>query len=236
MTDPQAPETGAEGQTFRPADRKFYGRLHGKALKPGQRRWMEEDLPRLALPDGEGPLDLAALFGAGRPVWLEIGFGGGEHLVHQALGNPEVGLIGAEPFVNGIAAALGRIRRAGVGNVRLHPGDVRDLFDRLGDGCLDKAFLLYPDPWPKRRHHGRRFVNPGPLGALARCLRTGAELRLATDVPDYAAQARRELPKAGFEIVAESRDPWPDWTRTRYEAKALREGRVPVYITCRTAG
>jgi tRNA (guanine-N7-)-methyltransferase len=236
MTDTQAPGSGAEGPSFRPADRKFYGRLHGKALKPGQQRWMEEDLPRLALPGGRAPLDLPSVFGPDRPVWLEIGFGGGEHLVHQAQTYPDVGLIGAEPFVNGIAAALGRIKRAGVGNVRLHPGDVRDLFDRLADGCLDKAFLLYPDPWPKRRHHGRRFVNPGPLGALARCLRPGAELRLATDVPDYAAQARRELPKAGFAIVAESRDPWSDWTRTRYEAKALREGRVPVYITCRNAG
>jgi tRNA (guanine-N7-)-methyltransferase len=222
--------------------RNFYGRRSGKTLKPVQRVWLREDLPRLGLtgidphenPD-RTPFDPATLFDDARALWLEIGFGGGEHIVHQAGLAPHAGLIGAEPFINGVAAALGRIRRAGVDNIRIHPGDVRDLFDLLPDACLDRAFLLYPDPWPKRSHHERRFVTPEPLAALARVLKPGSELRVATDIPDYVRQTLEEVPRAGFDLLAQTGTAWPDWTRTRYEAKALREGRVPHYLTFRRA-
>ena len=223
--------------------RNFYGRRHGKTLRPSQKGYLAEDLGRLTLEGVRAdqnperrPLDLAALFG-GRPVWLEVGFGGGEHLVHQAALHPEVGIIGCEPFVNGVAMLLGKIRAAGVENLALHPGDVRELFDVLPDASIGRVFLNYPDPWPKTRHHRRRFVTPGYLQPLARVMQPGAILRVATDIPDYVRQTLEEVPRAGFDWLAEGpadwRAPWADWTSTRYEQKALREGRVPHYLTFR---
>ena len=213
--------------------RNFYGRRHGKALKPAQRRYLDEDLPRLSLGDFGPALDPATLFGD-RPVWLEVGFGGGEHLVHQALANPDVGLIGAEPFVNGIAMCLGKIRHAGAQNIRIHPGDVRDLMDALLAASIAKAFLLYPDPWPKARHHRRRFVTRDHLQPLHRILAPGAEFRIATDIEDYVRQTLEEVPEAGFQRVDHPLNrPWADWLSTRYEQKALREGRAPNYLTFR---
>ncbi len=223
--------------------RNFYGRRRGKSLRDSQRTWLDEDLAALS-PGRVGwdenperrPLDLPTRFG-GRPVWLEIGFGGGEHLVHQAARNPHVAVLGAEPFINGVAMLLGKIRDAGIDNVAIHPGDVRDLFDVLPDASIGRAFLLYPDPWPKARHHRRRFVTPEHLEPLARVLAPGAEFRVATDILGYVRQALAEVPRHGFDWLAEGprdwREPWPDWTRTRYEAKALREGRVPHYLTFR---
>lgn len=223
--------------------RNFYGRRHGKTLKDSQRRYLDEDLAALSPGPvgrdenpGRSPLDLAARFG-GREVWLEVGFGGGEHLVHQAALNPQAAIVGAEPFINGVAMLLGKIRRAGLGNVAIHPGDARDLMDVLPPGSVAKAFLLYPDPWPKKKHHRRRFVTPEHLGPLHRALAPGAEFRVATDIPDYVRQTLEEVPKAGFEWLAEGpadwRRPWDDWIPTRYEQKALREGRVPHYLTFR---
>ncbi len=221
--------------------RNFYGRLKGKALKPSQERYIREDLDALALkgidwqsnPD-RTPLRIDELF-EGRPVWLEIGFGAGEHLVRQGEMNPEVTLIGCEPYLNGVATCLGKIRRAGASNIRLHPGDARDLMDVLPAASTDKAFLLYPDPWPKARHHRRRFVTPEHLEPLARVLKPGAEFRVATDIEDYVRQAMEEIPKAGFDWTATQaadwRAPWGDWSPTRYEQKALREGRKPHYLT-----
>lgn len=226
--------------------RNFYGRRKGHNLKPSQQRYLDEDLERLSPgpvdwednPDRH-PLDLAALFG-GRPVWLEIGFGAGEHMVHQAGRNPDVGIIGAEPYLNGVAQLLGKIREAEVENLRVHAGDARDLFDVLPEGAIDRAFLLYPDPWPKARHHRRRFVTPEHLAPLARTLRPGALLRVATDIPDYVRQTLEEVPRAGFEWLADGpadwRAPWDDWLSTRYERKALREGRRPHYLTFRRHG
>lgn len=220
--------------------RNFYGRRKGKHLKPSQEGYLEQDLADLSPgpvgwdvnPDRK-PLELEALFG-GRDVWLEIGFGGGEHMVHQAAANPEVGIIGAEPYINGVAMLLGKLRKSGSQNVRIHPGDVRDLFDVLPDASIARAFLLYPDPWPKARHHRRRFVTPEHLDPLARVLRPGAEFRVATDIPDYVRQALEEVPDRGFVLQSEEfATPWPDWVRTRYEAKAIREGRVPHYLTFR---
>ena len=231
--------------TFPPADapwRNFYGRRHGKTLKPNQRRDLEAladlspgPVTREQNPNRD-PLDLCARFGT-RPVWLEIGFGGGEHLVHQAALHPEVALIGAEPFINGVAMLLGRLRRADAVNVAIHPGDARDLMDVLPAASIDKAFLLYPDPWPKTRHHRRRFVTPEHLGPLAACMKPGAELRVATDIAGYVRQALEEVPKAGFDWLAEGpqdwRQPWDDWLSTRYEQKAIREGRPRHYLTFR---
>jgi tRNA (guanine-N7-)-methyltransferase len=223
--------------------RNFYGRRHGKTLRDSQRAFLDEDLQALA-PRGVSweenperrPLDLGALFGA-RAVWLEIGFGGGEHMVHQAAANPGVGIIGCEPFINGVAMLLGKIRDAGVSNVSVHPGDVRDMFDVLPEASIARAFLLYPDPWPKKRHHRRRFVTPEHLEPLARVMKPGAIFRVATDIPDYVRQTLEEVPRQGFEWLAEGpedwRTPWEDWISTRYEQKALREGRVPHYLTFR---
>ncbi len=219
--------------------RNFYGRRHGKTLRDSHRTYLGEDLGELSPgpvsreenPERR-PLDLRALFGL-REVWLEIGFGGGEHLVHQAALNPDAGIIGCEPFINGVAMLLGKIRAAGVNNIAVYPGDARDIFDVLPEGSVARAFLLYPDPWPKRKHHRRRFVTPGHLAPLARVLRGGAEFRIATDIPGYAIQAQREVPKQGFEVVDVVATPWADWLPTRYERKALREGRAPQYLTFR---
>lgn len=227
-----------------PARRNFYGRVHGKTLRASQKSYLAEDLGRFTLSGvtaeenpSRQPLDPAAIFG-NRPLWLEVGFGGGEHLVHMASRYPDVGLIGCEPFVNGIAMLLGKLRAAECGNVRIHPGDVRDLFDVLPAACLDKVFLNYPDPWPKARHHRRRFVTPGYLGALARAMKPGAEFRVATDIPDYVRQTLEEVPQAGFDLISQTGQgaAWPDWLSTRYEQKALREGRDPHYLTFRRLG
>jgi len=155
--------------------------------------------------------------------------------VHMAATYPQVEIIGCEPFVNGIAMLLGKIRQAEVQNLCLHPGDVRDLFDVLPAGCLSKVFLNYPDPWPKARHHRRRFVTPEYLHPLARAMQPGSELRVATDIPDYVRQTLEEVPPAGFDLVDEAGPggAWEDWLSTRYEQKALREGRAPHYLTFR---
>ena len=149
--------------------------------------------------------------------------------------NPDIFLIGCEPFVNGIAMLLGKLRDGQITNVAIHPGDVRDLFDVLPDGCLQKVFLNYPDPWPKARHHRRRFVTQGYLTALARCCEPEAEFRVATDIPDYVRQTLEEVPQAGFKLVSQTGqgEAWSDWLSTRYEQKALREGREPHYLTFR---
>ncbi|PRY92647.1 tRNA (guanine-N(7)-)-methyltransferase [Hasllibacter halocynthiae] len=218
--------------------RNFYGRRRGQHLKSGARRRLEEDLGRLAVPGigweenpGRAPLDLDALLG-GRPLWLEVGFGGGEHLAALARANPGIGFIGAEPYADGVAKLLALAE--GLENVRIHPGDARDLMDVLPEGSARRAYLLYPDPWPKTRHHRRRFVTPEHLEPLRRAMATGAELRVATDIGDYVRQTLEEVPRAGFRWLAERaedwREPWEGWHRTRYEAKALREGRTPHYL------
>ena len=204
---------------------------------------MDEVLPHVRLPNvdfdenpSRDPLDVEAL-ASGREIWLEIGFGSGEHLAHQAQTNPDVLFFGVEPYLNGVASLLGKIRREKIDNILLHPGDARDLFDVIPDGAVSKAFLLYPDPWPKARHHRRRFVTPEHLQPLHAVLSAGSQLRVATDIPDYVRQTLEEVPKAGFEWLARSpedwREPWSDWLSTRYEQKALREGRVPHYLTFR---
>ncbi|WP_412565575.1 tRNA (guanine(46)-N(7))-methyltransferase TrmB [Thalassobius sp. MITS945101] len=223
--------------------RNFYGRFKGKGLRDSQQKYLDEDLAALspgAVGWEENPdrsaLDLAEMF-PGKDVWLEVGFGGGEHMVHQAASNRDVGIIGCEPYINGVAMLLGKIRDAEVDNVKVHPGDARDMMDVLPAQSISKAFLLYPDPWPKKRHHRRRFVTQEHLQPLAEVLKPGAIFRVATDIPDYVRQTLQEVPKAGFEWLAEGptdwREPWGDWISTRYEQKALREGRTPHYLTFR---
>ena len=221
-------------------NRNFYGRVHGKTLRPAQRRYLSEDLPALRLRGvsiDENPerhlLDLQAALPGDGPLWLEVGFGGGEHMVHMAHANPDVRYIGCEPFVNGVAMALYQLRETPCPRLTLHPGDVRDLFDVLPEAVLDKVFLNYPDPWPKARHHRRRFVTPEHLQPLFRACKPGAEFRVATDIPDYARQTLEEVPQAGFVLERDTGEAWADWYSTRYEQKALREGRVPQYMTFR---
>ena len=238
-SDDTSPLTHPSGTPWR----NFYGRFKGKTLRPTQIEYLENDLDALSPgpisveenPDRTG-LDMSAIFD-GKPVWLEIGFGGGEHLVHQATQNPDVGIIGCEPFINGVAMLLGKIRDADARNIRVYPGDARHLFDVVPEGSIDRAFLLYPDPWPKKRHHRRRFVTAEHLEPLARVLKKDAIFRVATDITDYVRQTLQEVPKAGFEWLAEGpedwRTPWGDWISTRYEQKALREGRTPHYLTFR---
>jgi len=223
--------------------RNFHGRIKGKALRPNQEVWLAEDLGRLSpgpvgrdVNPSRDPIDLKGYFGE-RDLWLEIGFGGGEHMVHQAVANPDVGIIGCEPYINGVAMLLGKIRKAKARNIAVHPGDVRDMFDVLPAASISRAFLLYPDPWPKTRHHKRRFVTEEHLRPLSKCLKKGAIFRVATDIPDYVRQTLEQVPRFGFEWLAERpadwREPWTDWISTRYEQKALREGRVPHYLTFR---
>ncbi|WP_290789206.1 tRNA (guanosine(46)-N(7))-methyltransferase TrmB [Halomonas sp.] len=222
--------------------RNFYGRVHGKTLRPSQKADLADLLPHYRLRGvsidenpARSPLSRAAL-SDGAPLWLEVGFGGGEHLHHMAGAHPDIRFIGCEPFVNGVAMLLGKLRTAPRPNLALHPGDVRDLFDVLPDRCIDRAYLLYPDPWPKARHHRRRFVTPEHLAPLARVCAPGAAFHLATDIPDYVRQALEEVPQAGVTLQTQSADPWPGWHRTRYEAKALREGRRPDYLIFRRDG
>lgn len=223
-----------------PAYRNFYGRRHGKTLRRSQKGYLSEDLGSLQ-PQGisvvenpdRQPISLTSIFGDDRPVWLEVGFGGGEHMVHMAERHPEIGIIGCEPFINGVAMLVGKIKAAGVTNVSVHPGDARDMMDVLPEGSVTKAFLNYPDPWPKKRHHRRRFVTPEHLLPLHRVMTVGAEFRVATDIPSYVRQTLVEVPKAGFVLENLRTEAWPDWPSTRYEQKALREGRTPTYMSFR---
>ena len=226
----------ANGRTDSPAPvRRLYGRSRGKALRAGQERLLAEALPLFSIT----PEALAAgpAFAAPpREVWLEIGFGAGEHLIEQAKANPDVGVVGCEPFLNGVAAALAGLKREQLFNVRLRRGDAQALVDAAPDGFFSRVFILYPDPWPKRRHHKRRVVAAGMIEALARVMRRGGELRFVTDVDDYAGWTlKRFLASPNFRWTADRADdwrrPWPEWRPTRYEAKARREGRGSVYLT-----
>jgi len=241
MTGPERDDRAPGGAPWR----NFYGRRHGKTLRKGQKELLETRLAELAPKGvswaenpGREPIDLGALFPDSREVWLEIGFGGGEHMLQMAAAHPGVGIIGCEAYINGVAMLLSGIERAGVGNLAIHAGDARDLMDVLPGGSVAQVFLLYPDPWPKKRHHKRRFVNPSNLDQLARIMAPGAVLRLATDIDDYVRHALEVLERDGrFAALdlgpADGREPWPGWPGTRYEAKALREGRTPHYLSFR---
>jgi tRNA (guanine-N7-)-methyltransferase len=222
--------------------RAFYGRRKGHALKRNQAALLETLLPQLAVDLATpSPKHLSALFPhAPQHVQLEIGFGGGEHLVAQAQADADLGFIGCEPFVNGMGKALAAIHAGSLSNVRLHFGDAIDLLDWLPSGALAGVDLLYPDPWPKKRHWKRRFVQDHTIAALARVLRPGGTFRFASDIPDYVAWTlERVLRSPDFLWLAERADdwrlPWRGWVETRYEAKAKRAGRQPAYLTFRRA-
>jgi tRNA (guanine-N7-)-methyltransferase len=222
------------------SQRAFFGRRKGHALKPRQAVLFDTLLPRIALDLAKpAPADLRTLFAApADQVRLEIGFGGAEHLIAQAQANPGSGFIGSDAFVNATAKALAAIDHNKLGNICLHFGDAGALIDWLPAGALARIDLLYPDPWPKRRHWKRRFIQDDSLKRLARILESGGELRFATDIADYAAWAlARVLRSQDFIWTAERADdwrkPWPDFLGTRYEAKAKREGRVPTYFIFR---
>jgi tRNA (guanine-N7-)-methyltransferase len=217
----------------------FFGRRKGHRLKPRQASLFDTLLPQLAIDlSAPPPADLRMLFGEAGDVRLESGFGGGEHLIAEAERHPRTGFIGVEPFVNGMAKALAAIETRKLSNIRLHHGDATDLLAWLPRGCLSRVDLLYPDPWPKRRHWKRRFVQDASVAAIARVLRPAGEFRFASDIPDYAAWTlARLLRSPDFDWTAERaadwRGPWADFTGTRYEAKAKREGRVPCYLIFR---
>jgi len=176
------------------------------------------------------------LFAPGQELWLEIGFGGGEHLVARAAERPDVGFIGCEPFVNGVAKLLAQVEARGLVNVRVRADDATALIEAAPDGCFSRIYLLYPDPWPKRRQQKRRFVSDANIAALARVLKPGGEMRFATDIDDYAGWTlRRFLASPDFVWAARTADdwrqPWEGWAPTRYEQKARREGRGSAYLT-----
>ncbi len=222
---------------------KLHGRRKGRPLRKGRQRLLDELLPRVAVPP-PGPgraLDPAALFSDPvEDVWLEIGFGAGEHLADMAEAHPRVGILGCEFFINGVASLLRHIEERHLDNVRVRMGDAGALIDALPDASLGRAFLLFPDPWPKTRHAARRFLQMGSLDKLARVLRDGAELRIASDHPVYVTWIfQHMLRRTDFLWQAGRAADWrtrpPDWPGTRYEAKALEEGRQPVFLSYRRA-
>ncbi|MGD0186706.1 MAG: tRNA (guanosine(46)-N7)-methyltransferase TrmB [Roseiarcus sp.] len=216
--------------------RTLYGRSRGKALRPGHAHLVAERLPALEL-DAATLASGAPLFAfEPRELWLEIGFGGGEHLIAQARAHPDVGFIGCEPFLNGVAKLLAALQLHGLDNVRLRAGDARALIEALPPASLSRIFVLYPDPWPKRRHHKRRVISAEMIAEIARAARPGAILRFATDIDDYSGWAlSRFLDSPDFRwtarIADDWRTPWDDWSATRYEAKARAAGRASTYLT-----
>ena len=243
---------------------RSYGRRKGRKATPRQATLLRELLPRVAVdlqrapsvllpvgrrcPEGadEGastatspaPSPRPSPQGEREPLWLEIGFGGGEHLLWQANHNRDATLIGCEPFEDGVIKVLDVIDRDRVANIRLHMGDARDVLRWLPEASIDRAFILFPDPWPKRKHQKRRLLNASTLALLARALKPGAELRFGTDIGDYARSALEAFQgDKRFHWQAETPADWrvrpADWPETRYEAKAHREGRVCYYFRFR---
>lgn len=225
-----------EGPGDAPKASFLHGRRSGKALAPYQRELIRTLLPRLAL-DVSGPIDSSVLFRSQRrEIWLEVGFGAGEHLLASAGRHADVGFIGCEPFLNGMARALADLACADLDNIRLHCGDAGEIIDALPAASLARVFIFYPDPWPKRRQRKRRFISDDMFTRLARVMRPGAELRFATDIDDYCGWTLARLMRspdflwsAGDAVAWQT--PWPDWVTTRYEQKAVGEGRRPCYLT-----
>lgn len=203
---------------------RSYGRIKSRPIKPRQAALVEELLPALRPP--QGLFDPRALMAGTREAWLEIGFGGGEHMASQAARAPDVLIVGCEPFLNGVASAVRHVAEQDLKNVRIHDGDARELAARLPDASLDRVFILFPDPWPKARHHKRRIVQSDMVAELARVLKPGGRLRFATDVAGYADWAlERILASPEFDWPAQRADDWrlapADHITTRYEEKRL---------------
>lgn len=223
---------------------RLYGRSSGHKLRAGQQALIDTLLPAIAVP-ADGDITAERLFGhapgSGRPLHFEIGFGSGEHLAYRADLLPDHGFIGAEPFLNGVATALGHVRDGRLANVRLHMGDALDVLRRVPDRALSFVYLLHPDPWPKARHAKRRMVNDRPIDLIAAKLRRGGEFRLATDHSIYLQWALMVMQRhtRQFEWLAETPkdflEPPGGWIETRYGAKSRREGRRPFYLRYRRA-
>jgi tRNA (guanine-N7-)-methyltransferase len=235
--DPDTPP--GDGVAVR-APGSFFGRRKGHKLRIHQADLIENLLPHLSLDiGGPSPADLATLFDPKvESVRLEIGFGGGEHLVAEALGFPQVGFIGCEPYVNGMAKILSAIEAHNIGNIRLFAGDAAELLAWAPASSLGRIDLIHPDPWPKRRHWKRRFVQDANVAAMARVLKPPGEFRFVCDIDDYVAWTLQHLKRSpDFIWTAERADdwrqPWPDYTMTRYGRKAMREGRRAVYLRFR---
>jgi tRNA (guanine-N7-)-methyltransferase len=227
----------SEEERPRSSGPRFFGRRQGRPLRINARTLIDSLLPRIAItaPEPGETLDPRILFPRPmREIWLEVGFGGGEHLAAQAAAHRDVGLIGSEVFLNGVAALLGHVQREQLDNLRVYAEDVRHLFPALPDACFARIFVLFPDPWPKNRHAERRFIGPENLPTLARLMPEGAELRVATDEPVYKEWAVEQL-EASPHFVSASPDPTirpadSEWPQTRYEQKAVREGRTSIYL------
>lgn len=217
----------------------FFGRRKGKALRSGQVSLFETLLPQIRVKI-DAVVDPATCFARQdfKSYYLEIGFGGGEHLLSLARAHPEIGFIGCEPFVNGMAKMLSAISNEKLDNIRVYDSDALMLLKALKPESFDRVYLLYPDPWPKRRQHKRRFVSHETLDLITRALKRDGEFRFASDIDHYVGWTlSRILPRKDLIWQAERADawrkPWAEWTRTRYEAKAIREGRVPSYLISR---
>jgi len=227
------------GEASTPRRGFFCGR-HGHPLRPHHALLVETLLPALRLDlSAPSPNDLTQLFSSPvEELRLEIGFGGGEHLISEAKRLPDVGFFGCEPYLNGVAKTLAGVARAKLSNLKILPGDAWELLEWLPDGVLNGIYMLYPDPWPKRRHWKRRFVQEDTLAAFARVMHSGAELRFATDVDDYAewmmlcgSQSSSFICTRQYED--DQRKPWPHFPGTRYEERAKMEGRTPRYLEFR---
>ena len=214
------------------------GRSSGHKLRQGQQELIDKLLPQVSVP-ADGEITARAMFGDDRPLHLEIGFGSGEHLAYRADLLPDHGFIGAEPFLNGVATALGHLRDKALRNVRLHMGDALEVLRRVPDRSLTMIYLLHPDPWPKARHAKRRMVNDGPVRLFADKLKAGGELRIATDHPVYlewtltVMQRHADTLEWTAETPRDFLEPTGGWIETRYGAKSRREGRRPYYLRYR---
>jgi tRNA (guanine-N7-)-methyltransferase len=214
---------------------RSFGRIKSRTLKPRQAALFETLLPAISLPDPKaGPIDPKALAPGAREAWLEIGFGGGEHLAEQAARHPDILIMGCEPFLNGVGSILRHIEDRDLKTVRLHAGDAREIMAALPDASLERVFILFPDPWPKARHNKRRFVQAETLAEIARLLKPGGRLRFVTDWKDYAAWTlERALKVPGLTWLAEAADDWrtapADHVTTRYQEKLLGDTQ-PIYL------
>jgi tRNA (guanine-N7-)-methyltransferase len=222
------PRLGAQvGGALAERQRRLYGRRRARKLRAGRAALVTELLPRIEIA-------LPVALDAGRETWLEIGFGAGEHLAEQAASHPGVSFIGVEPFFDGVAKLIAEIAARDLRNIRIYRDDARLLLAALPEAAIARGFVLFPDPWPKARHHKRRLLSRDGFALLARVMRAGAELRVATDDADYLAWIKEHAASQGsFALEAETRTRAADWPATRYEEKALKAGRTPAFLTFR---
>lgn len=217
-----------------------FGRRHGRKLTDERQRLFDSGLPEhvVALPKDGAQIDVAALFDDQREIRLEIGFGAGEHLACLAAQSPEIGFIGCEPFINGVANLLKEMEEQHINNIRIHADDARLLIEKLPPEIISKIYILFPDPWPKSKHHKRRIISKPMLAMLSRIQPSGGLLQLATDHENYGTwMLEHILASSDYEWLAKSQADWTtppdDWVPTRYQQKTMKEGRIPLFINCR---